>query len=130
MESTIYIPGVRNINNLEISYRKKEMIVGYVVAGILFASIMFAGWNVWMRSLIVFIPLYVGVVDNLQVYYRFCVRYGALGKQNTVNGSNCAKDVVNADARAADRQKARQISLQALAITAVLLGLSVLVPRL
>lgn len=130
METTDYIPGICNINKAEIAYRKKAMIIGYFVAGFIFAILVAAGWNELVRALFVFLPLFVGVINNLQVNNRFCVSYGATGKQNATDGDTSAHEVVDKDALAADKTKARKMNLQALAITLVVLALSLLVPSL
>lgn len=130
MESTDYIPGICNINKAEIAYRKKAMIIGYFLAGFIFMLLVTVGWNEWVRALLVFLPLYVGVINNLQVRNKFCVSYGASGKQNASDGGTSAHDVVDDEALAADRSKARQMNLQALGITLVVLALGLLIPSL
>ncbi len=130
MQTTDYIPGICNINKAEIAYRKKAMIIGYFIAGLIFALLVVAGWNVALRALLVFLPLYVGVINNLQVRNKFCVSYAASGRQNATDGNPTAEDVVEQDARNADKKKAREMNLQALAITLAVLALSLLVPRL
>ena len=130
MKKTDYIPGICNINTSEIAYRKKAMILGYFIAGAIFAVIMVVGWSVWARALVVFLPLYVGVINNLQVRNKFCVSYAASGRQNATDGVTVAQDVTDEAAKQSDKQKARRMNLQALAISLIILALSLLIPAL
>ncbi len=130
MESTSYIPGICNINEAEIAYRKKAMIIGYFVAGLIFALLVVAGWNEFVRALFVFLPLFVGVINNLQVKNKFCVSYGASGRQNATDGDAAAHDVTDSEDKAVDKNKARKMNLQALAVTLVVLAISLLIPSL
>ncbi|MEO5499305.1 MAG: hypothetical protein ABIR46_02300 [Candidatus Saccharimonadales bacterium] len=130
MESTEYIPGICNINKAEIAYRRKAMIIGYFIAGLVFAVIMVGRWSVWVRALLVFLPLYVGVINNLQVRNKFCVSYAASGRQNATDGDASASDISDEASRQTDKAKARTMNLQALGITVLVLAISLLIPAL
>ena len=124
MEQQAYIPGVCNINKAEIAYRRKAMIAGFVIAALLFVGLLFTQLDGWLRALIVLVPLYVGIIGYFQVRNHFCVSYGAIGKQNATDGHATALEVDEAEARVADKKKARTMNLQAFAITLVALALS------
>lgn len=124
-----YAPGVCNINPAEIAYRRKAAIVGYVVAAVVFVLCAVLSVNVALRGVLTFLPLFVGAIGTLQVRNKFCVNYGASGKQNATDGSAAAMPVENADHRAADKRKARSMNLQAAGVSLLIVLLSLLLPR-
>lgn len=123
-----YIPGICNINHAEIAYRRKAMIFGFVLAAAVFIGLYLLDLNVWLRAAIVFVPLYIGVIGYFQVKNKFCVSYGASGKQNAADGDAMAHEVLEAESIAADKRKARKMNLQALVITLVILLVTILIP--
>jgi len=115
-----YIPGVCNINKKEIAYRRKAGYVGVGVALVLFGILLGLKLSKWTR-LILFLPLYIGAIGFLQAKNKFCVAYGAEGKQNANEDSTEATAVSDHAARARDKIKARSLNLQVAVIT---LGIS------
>lgn len=128
MAAEAYVPGVCNINLKEIAYRRKVMIGALILTAALFVIVWALRVHPAIRSLILFLPLFVGAINYLQVKNRFCVSYGASGQQNATKGSETATKVARDADRRADKQKARRMNLQALAGTLVILGLLMLIP--
>lgn len=127
MTSTDYVPGVCNINKAEVAYRKKAMWFGYGVALAMFIALLLFGVEPWLRALLLFLPLYVGVIGSLQVRNKFCVSYGASGKQHADDATTNAVMVTDAAARKMDASRARRMNLQALAITVAVLLVTCLI---
>lgn len=125
-ETKDYIPGICNINQDEIAYRRKagyiSLLILMVVAVLLFA---FDAPN-WLR-VVLFVPFFLTIISFLQAKKKFCVSYGASGKQNASEGSKTASQVSEREA-ATDKKRARQLNLQAAGVAAVLTLLAVLVP--
>jgi hypothetical protein len=119
-----YVPGVCNINSTEIAYRRKSGYILLVISMILAGVVIGLGLPVWTR-LGLYFPIFVTAVCFLQVKYKFCVKYGAAGKQNADEGDKIAQDIVDAVARQLDAARTRKIKLQgasiALVVTVVLL---------
>lgn len=118
-----------NINQAEIAYRKKAMWFGIELTTGLFLVAIILPISVWAR-LILIVPIYIASIGYLQVVYKFCVAYGASGKQNAREGSDVASNVVDSKARAIDKTKARDLNLRALGMSLVMLALLMLVPNL
>ena len=129
MNQESYIPGVCNINPAEIAYRRKAMWFGFGLTAVLFVALLFVNIPNWVRALIIFVPLYIGVIGFFQVRNRFCVSYGASGKQNATAGSESAATVEDQSALNADKRKARTMNLQALLITVAVLLATLLIPQ-
>ncbi len=125
-ETKDYIPGICNINQDEIAYRRKagyiSLLILMVVAVLLFA---FDAPN-WLR-VVLFVPFFLTIISFLQAKKKFCVSYGASGKQNASEGSKTASQVSEREA-ATDKKRARQLNLQAAGVAAVLTLLAVIVP--
>ena len=126
---TSYVPGVCNINRAEIAYRRKAEYIGLISAALLFVGLLFTPIHPVVRAVLVFIPLFVGVIGYFQVKNRFCVSYGASGKQNATPGSTSAAAVNNAVSKATDKRKARSMNIKAALISLVIVALSAVVPR-
>jgi predicted tellurium resistance membrane protein TerC len=123
-----YIPGMCNINQAEVAYRKKAMYVGLGLTIVLLVAMIVFGVNIFIRSAVLFIPLYIAIIGYLQMKNKFCVSYGASGKQNATDGNDKASTVADKKAIAADKKKAREMNTQALISTLVILAVLLLVP--
>lgn len=115
-QTTNYIPGVCNINREEIAYRKKAAYAGLAVSVIYLVCISLIDASIYLR-LLVFFPAFVATIGFLQARNKFCVAYGASGKQNADDGGT-TKSVATA-AATKDKQRARSMNLQAVAIAAI-----------
>lgn len=125
--TSAYVPGVCNINTAEIAYRRKSAYVLLAITIVIAAPLLLLDVPQWAR-LILFLPVFLTVICALQVRNKFCVGYGAAGKQNAAEGSDSAQDVVEAAARKLDQQRTRTMKLQALAVATVVTALAVLIP--
>lgn len=119
-----YVPGVCNINSAEIAYRRKAGFVLLVVTLVLTLPLLLIETPVWLRAFL-FFPIFLTADCLLQAKHKFCVSYGAAGKQNATEGDKVAQDIVDAAALKLDKARARRINSQAgligLAVTALLL---------
>lgn len=118
-----------NINKAEVAYRKKAMWFGIAVSAIVFAVMVGFALPVVVRILL-FVPIYIAAIGYLQVKNKFCVAYGASGKQNANEGSDAALEVAEAEAKTADKKKSQKMNLQAFGITFVVLIIVMFIPNL
>ena len=121
MSESTYIPGMCNINKAEVAYRRKAMWFGVALSVILFVLLLALQSAWWIVALGLFIPVYIAAIGYLQVKNKFCVSYGSQGKQNASDGNELAEAITDKEALAADKKKTRNMNLQALAITIVVL---------
>lgn len=128
MNESSYVPGVCNINREEIAYRRKFAIGGLIVATVLFVGLAFTPVSPYIRALVILLPLLIGVISLLQVRNRFCVSYGASGKQHASEGDKAAVDVAEEEARVADKRKAKIMNAQAFLLTIAICLMSLFVP--
>lgn len=124
MTESAYIPGMCNINNAEIAYRRKAMWFGILLSAALMVVLFMLHAEWWIGVPVLFIPVFIGVIGYLQVTNKFCVSYGSSGKQNADDTSESAHDVIDSEARKADKAKTRKMNIQATGITAIVLLLS------
>ena len=126
-----YVPGVCNINSAEVAYRRKAgytmLAITVAVAIIVFVFGALLDVSPIIR-LATFFPAFVTAVCFLQVKYKFCVTYGAGGKQNATEGDKEAQAIVDAAAKKLDLERTRKIKLQGALIAAVVTALLVLIP--
>ena len=122
-----YVPGVCNINTAEIAQRRKVGYVGATIFVVLLAVLVALPINRWVRMLL-FLPSTVAASGFLQARNHFCVGYAAAGKQNAAEGSDSALEVIEQAAKAKDKQRARQMNLQAVGIGLVIALLTIAIP--
>lgn len=118
-----------NINKAEVAYRKKAMWLGIGVSAVLLIVLVALSAPVLTR-LVLFVPIYVAAIGYLQVKNKFCVAYGASGKQNASEGSEVATTIEDDAALAADKKKTRTMNLQAFGISLVVLVIALLIPNI
>ena len=117
-----------NINKAEVAYRKKAMWFGIILSVVLFGAMILLMLPVVFRILL-FVPVYIAAIGYLQVKNKFCVAYGAGGRQNADDGSDVASEIADESARQADKKKSRKMNLQALGITRAVLIIALLIPN-
>jgi hypothetical protein len=122
-----YQPGVCNIGPDEIRRRRNVGHTG------LTATVGLLGALLWLDAppvsrLIVALPAMISASGYLQAALRFCAGYGARG---LLNFGPAGQPVAVPDeaAAAADRRKARQISLASFAIGAAVAVVGLVLPR-
>ena len=125
-ESSSYVPGMCNINTAEVAYRRKAMWFGIVVSIVVFVASLALQLTWWLGALLLFVPIYIAAIGYLQVRNKFCVSYGANGRQNADEDSDEALQVIEADALRADKAKTRHMNLQALGVTLLVVAVTAL----
>ena len=109
-----YQPGVCNIGPAEIARRRRAGHVGAIAAAALFAVLVAVDAPAILR-LAIALPAAGSASGYLQARRRFCAGFGQMGVFN-FEDVGTTEQVVDDAARAADRRKARQISLASGAI--------------
>lgn len=118
MDAADYQPGVCNIGPAEIQRRRRLGYAGLAAAVLLGAALLALDAPAWSRLAVV-LPLAAGLSGLIQARQRFCAGFGMAGLRNM--GELGAHEAVNdAEARAADRNKALRV--EALALAGALAG--------
>ena len=125
--NSAYTPGKCNINFAEIEHRRKAAYVGLIVFVITYGALVGLGFSSWFR-LILFAPAFTAAIGFLQSKHRFCVAYGASGKQNATPGSTQPIEVTNQEHIALDKAKARTLNIRALLIALVITLAALVLP--
>jgi ferric-dicitrate binding protein FerR (iron transport regulator) len=125
-ESGEYRPGVCNIGPAEIARRRMAGHVGLVATAALLAILIVIGAPSLTRLLVI-LPVAISASGYLQARLKFCAGFGSRGIFNfgAVGGS---ATVADAEARAIDRRRSRQISLWALGIGVIVGAVAALLP--
>ena len=121
-----YQPGVCNIGPDEIRRRRRSGHIGAISAIGLFAVLVAVGAPPITRAL-VGLPAVIAASGYLQAQLRFCAGFGQVGVFNfgTVGET---EHVVDDEARAKDKAKARQIGLMSFAVGIAIAIVAVVVP--
>ncbi len=124
--SSEYRPGVCNIGSAEIARRRMAGHVGLIATLGLLAILIVIGAPPVMRLLVV-LPAAASASGYLQAWLKFCAGFGSRGIFNfgTLGES---ETVADAEARAMDRRRSRQLGLWALAIGLVVGVVAALLP--
>jgi hypothetical protein len=109
-----YEPGVCNIGREEIARRRMAGHVGAVVTAVGLAALVAIDAPPVAR-LILFLPAAVSASGYLQARLKFCAAYGQRGIFNFGDRDDTT-EIVDPEARARDRRRARQISLASFGI--------------
>lgn len=121
-KDTFYTPGVCNINQPEVAYRRK---VGHVFAAITVALVGFmVALNQPLFAIGVFITAFSSAISYLQAKNNFCVAYAAAGKFNASAEYADTKSVASKNDRAKDKAKSNTMYRQAALIAVVVAVLS------
>lgn len=119
-----YTPGVCNINESEIAYRKKAFYLGIVIAVPLLIFLIVIKASP-ILGLVMFVPAWIGAIGYLQAKYKFCVGYAASGVYNSSDEYADTKAIVDAASKKLDTARARKINTQAVLIGLVIAAVSV-----
>jgi hypothetical protein len=111
-----YQPGVCNIGPAEIARRRRTGHVG-TAATLGLLAVLVAVDVPPVARLLAALPATIAASGYLQARLKFCAGYGSLGVFN-FGGAGEAQQVTDAQARARDRRRSRQIGLGSLAIGA------------
>ncbi len=118
-----YVPGVCNIGRAEIGKRKRAGWVGTIVTVAVWVVLLFAHVPPAWR-LLLFLPAALAASGFLQAYMHFCAGFGSRGLFNFGPEAGKTETVTQAEFRAKDRKKARQIIVLSACIGAVVAILS------
>jgi len=121
-----YEPGICNIGPMEIARRRMVGHVGLAATLAVLGTLMVIDAPPLSR-LAAAVPAMISASGYLQARLRFCAGYGQRGLFN-FGASDDVEAVADEAARAADRRKARQISLWSLGIGLVVGAAGVLLP--
>lgn len=124
--TTNYIPGVCNINPMEIRRRRFMGHIGLIVTIVVVIALVFIEAN-WYVRLIVFAPLLLAASGYLQAKNKFCTGYAGAGKQHADDNEN-AEAIEDKTALHADKLRARMINIQAFLIAAIATTLFCIIP--
>ena len=121
-----YRPGVCNIGPAEIARRRRAGHVGVILTAGALAVLLAIDAPAWTR-LVLIAPAAIAASGYLQARLKFCAGYGQLGVFN-FGPSGDTTSVADAEARALDRRRARQISAWSFSIGLAVGLLAVLLP--
>lgn len=123
--SSQYIPGICNINPVEV--RRRQMIgrVGFGVF-VVFVILLVVFHAPWYFRTVVFIPAFLACTGYLQARNKFCVGYAGAGQQHADDGEVVA--ITEESALKADRAKARMMNAQAFVTAAVVAAIFAVIP--
>ena len=126
LDSTGYVPGACNIGAEEIARRRLSGHVALAATAALLTGLVVLDTPPVTR-LLVGIPAAVSASGYLQAHLRFCVRFGSFGAYN-FGAVGPMHHVADAEARALDRKRARQIGAGAAAVGVIVGVLAAAVP--
>jgi hypothetical protein len=121
-----YRPGVCNIGPAEIAQRRMAGHVG-LVATVGLLALLVAIDAPPLTRLLAILPAAISASGYLQAWLKFCAGFGSRGIFNFGSVGETAP-VADAEARAIDRRRSRQISLWALAIGVLVAVVATLLP--
>ena len=121
-----YQPGTCNIGPEEIGRRRLAGHLGVAVTLVALAVLVVIDAPAWTRMIIA-LPAAGAASGYLQAWLKFCAGFGARGVYN-FGPLGGLREVVDDEARARDRRKAREIGLLALGIGLVAGIVAVLLP--
>ena len=124
-EASTYIPGVCNINPVEIRKRRMAGRVGVVITVVLSIALL-ALREPWYLSLLVFFPAFMAATGYLQAHNHFCVGFASAGKQNADKGGQ-AEIITDKKALALDKKKTQRMNLQAAGIAAAVTAVVIII---
>lgn len=115
MSENYYTPGVCNINEPEVAYRKKAYYLGLIIGPPLLA-ILLVVQAAPFYGVLMFLPAWIGAIGYLQAKYKFCVGYAASGVYNASPEYAETQKIVDEASQKLDKARARKINTQALLI--------------
>ncbi|HWY79771.1 MAG TPA: hypothetical protein VNW29_05445 [Candidatus Sulfotelmatobacter sp.] len=119
---TEYMPGLCNIGPEEIKKRRQLGIVGLVISLIFFVLLIALKTNLAWR-LLIFFPVFFAATGFLQARMHFCAGYGLRGLYNMSKRVGNTDSVEQSEFRKKDKQKAVQITIWAVLIGLIVIGI-------
>lgn len=124
-KKTNYVPGVCNINPLEVRRRRLSGHFGLAITIIMITVIAISHVS-WLLRMIIIIPAFVAAIGYLQAQNKFCVGYAAAKQHHADDGA--VVHITNSEALALDAKKRRTMNLQATIIAAVVTAIVCVIP--
>lgn len=124
MAENYYTPGVCNLNEPEIAYRRKAFYLGLII-GIPLLLILLVLGAAPIVGVLMFLPAWIGAIGYLQAKNKFCVAYGASGVYNSSPEYAETQKIVDAAFKKLDKARARKMNTQAFVIGIVVTALTV-----
>ena len=121
-----YRPGVCNIGPAEIARRRRAGHVGLLITIAAFAALIAVDAPPLAR-LVLALPAAAAVSGYLQARLKFCAGFGSRGIFN-LGPVGDTEQVVDEDARARDRARAKRIGLASLAVGVVVGIVAAVIP--
>lgn len=123
MTQSFYIPGVCNMNQAEVDFRKKG---GYLfgATGVLLLILLFLFSVPAIFGFTMLIPIWVAALQYIQVRHRFCVRFAAQSKFSTSKIFGMVGKA-SPEQRSLDNRLALRLHIQAFAVGLIGAGASV-----
>ena len=81
MAENYYTPGVCNLNEPEIAYRRKAFYLGLII-GIPLLLILLVLGAAPIVGVLMFLPAWIGAIGYLQAKNKFCVERGFKSRTN------------------------------------------------
>ena len=123
-EETTYVPGVCNINKVEVRRRRNIGIAGLALLILLFVGMI--GFKVPSPfRILLFVPAFLMTTGFLQAKNRFCVGYASASMHHT---GERLEEIEEKMAIAADKAHARKMNLQVAGIAFVITVVLTIVP--
>ena len=126
LASVEYQPGVCNIGPAEIARRRRAGHVGLLVTVAAFAALVAIDAPPLARLILV-LPAAAAASGYLQAWLKFCAGFGSRGIFN-FGPVGDTQQVVDEEARARDRARAKRIGLASLAIGVAVGVVAALIP--
>lgn len=120
-----YIPGVCNINPVEI--RKRRMAGHFGLAfTVILITLAFLLHVSWIFRIVIIIPAFLSATGYLQAHNKFCVGFASQKQQNADTGK--IVQITDKEALALDKKKVRTMNLQATIIAAAVTAVVCVIP--
>jgi hypothetical protein len=124
-----YVPGVCNIGRAEIAKRKQVGWIGAIVTFAVWIVLFITRVPVPWR-LLLFFPASLAASGFLQASMHFCAGFGSRGLFNFGDKVGMTETVIQAEFRAKDKKKARQILVLSMLIGVAVAVVTYFVPKL
>jgi hypothetical protein len=122
-----YVPGVCNIGSWEIRRRRAVAVVGFAVAAVMLAALIFLGAPAAARLALI-LPLWGGAFSWLQARRRFCAAFAMAGIANFGDGDATRRSVADEAAHRADMLATLRMTRDSFLVALPVAILAVLLP--
>jgi hypothetical protein len=124
-QTTNYVPGMCNINPMEIRRRRMSGHIGLITTVFLVIIFVLAHTE-WYFRIIIILPVFLSAIGYLQARNKFCVGLASAGQQHADNGK--AVKITDKKSLDLDKLKTRTMNIQAFVIAIVVTVIVALIP--